>query len=71
MRPPTGWTPATSWSWTRSQKDGFRVLNPFYISDGDWINSIWNTMFTFQGDDGMTTDDAIAMLKDEYDAIFN
>jgi ABC-type glycerol-3-phosphate transport system substrate-binding protein len=51
--------------------DGFSVLNPFYISDGDWINSVWNTMFTFQGDPSMTTDDAIAMLKDEYDAIFN
>jgi ABC-type glycerol-3-phosphate transport system substrate-binding protein len=52
-------------------KDGFSVLNPFYISDGDWINSVWNTMFTFQGDPSMTTDDAIAMLRDEYDAIFN
>ncbi len=47
------------------------VLNPFYISDSDWINSVWNTMFTFQGDPSMTTDDAIAMLRDEFDAIFN
>lgn len=51
--------------------DGNWVLNPFYISDSDWINSVWNTMFTFQGDTSMTTDDAIEMLRDEYDAIFN
>ena len=47
------------------------VLNPFYISDSDWINSVWNTMFTFQGDTSMSTDDAIDMLKDEFDAVFN
>lgn len=52
-------------------KDNFWVLNPFYISDSDWINSVWNTMFTFQGDPSMTTDDAVAMLKDEYESIFN
>lgn len=52
-------------------KDDFWVLNPFYISDSDWINSIWNTMFTFQGDPSMTTDDAVAMLKSEYEAIFD
>lgn len=52
-------------------KDGISVLNPFYISDGDWVNSIWNTMFTFQGDPVMTADDAIAKQQDEYDAIFN
>ncbi|MBP1843948.1 ABC-type glycerol-3-phosphate transport system substrate-binding protein [Rhizobium petrolearium] len=52
-------------------KDNSSVLNPFYISDSDWINSIWNTMFTFQGDRNMTTDDVIAMLKGEYESIFN
>lgn len=51
-------------------KDNFWVLNPFYISDSDWINSVWNTMYTFQGDPNMTTDDVIEVLKDEYDAIF-
>lgn len=51
-------------------KDNFWVLNPFYISDSDWINSVWNTMFTFQGDPSMTTDDAVAMLKNEYESIF-
>ena len=52
------------------QKEGNWVLNPFYVSDSDWINSVWNTMFTFQGDPSMTTDDAIEMLRDEWDAIF-
>ena len=28
----------------------FTVENPFYIGDTDWINSVWNTMYTFQGD---------------------
>ena len=51
-------------------KENFWVLNPFYISDSDWINSVWNTMFTFQGDPSMTTDDAVAMLKSEYESIF-
>jgi hypothetical protein len=46
------------------------VENPFYIGDTDWINSVWNTMYTFQGDPSMTTDDVIQMLKDEYAAIF-
>jgi ABC-type glycerol-3-phosphate transport system substrate-binding protein len=52
------------------QKPGFTVQNPFYIGDPDWINSVWNTMYTFQGDPSMTTDDVIAMLKEEYGAIF-
>jgi ABC-type glycerol-3-phosphate transport system substrate-binding protein len=53
------------------QKDNFWVLNPFYISDSDWINSVWNTMFTFQGDPKMTPDDVIARLREEYKAVFN
>ena len=52
------------------KKPGFSVQNPFYIADGDWINSVWNTMFTFQGDPAMTTDQVIEMLKSEYAAIF-
>ena len=52
------------------KKPDFSVQNPFYIADPDWINSVWNTMFTFQGDPSMTTDDAIEQLKSEYDAIF-
>lgn len=50
--------------------EGGSVQNPFYIGDGDWINSVWNTMFTFQGDPAMTTDQVIEMLKSEYEAIF-
>ena len=50
--------------------EGGSVQNPFYIGDGDWINSVWNTMFTFQGDPAMTTDQVIEMLKSEYDAVF-
>ena len=53
------------------KKPGFSVENPFYIGDGDWINSVWNTMFTLQGDPKMSTDDAVAMLKKEYGAIFH
>lgn len=52
------------------KKPGFSVQNPFYIADGDWINSVWNTMFTFQGDPEMTTDEVIEMLKSEHAAIF-
>jgi glucose/mannose transport system substrate-binding protein len=52
------------------KKPGFSVQNPFYIADGDWINSVWNTMFTFQGDPNMTVDQVIEMLKKEHDAVF-
>lgn len=51
-------------------KPELTVENPFYIGDTDWINSVWNTMYTFQGDPSMTTDDVIEMLRSEYDAIF-
>jgi glucose/mannose transport system substrate-binding protein len=51
-------------------KPELTVENPFYISDTDWINSVWNTMYTFQGDPSMTTDEVIQMLKDEHTAIF-
>ena len=53
------------------KRPGFSVENPFYIGDGDWINSVWNTMFTVQGNSKMSTDDAVAMLKKEYGAIFH
>ena len=51
-------------------KPDYSVQNPFYIGDLDWINSVWNTMFTFQGDPDMTADQVIEMLKEEYDAVF-
>jgi hypothetical protein len=52
------------------KKPNFSVENTNYIADPDWQSSVWNTMFTFQGNPKMTTDDAIAMLKKEYDSIF-
>lgn len=53
------------------KKPGMSVESPFYIADADWINSVWNVMFTAQGDKTMTTDAVIEKLKSEYDAIFN
>jgi ABC-type glycerol-3-phosphate transport system substrate-binding protein len=52
------------------KKPNFSVENPFYISDTDWINSVWNVMYTAQGDKNMTTDQVIEKLKSEYDAVF-
>jgi ABC-type glycerol-3-phosphate transport system substrate-binding protein len=52
------------------KKPGMSVQSPFYIADTDWINSVWNTMFTAQGDKAMTTDQVIEKLKSEYEAIF-
>jgi glucose/mannose transport system substrate-binding protein len=52
------------------EKPNFSVENPYYITDNDWMNSVWNTMFTLQGDPSMSTDDVIAMLKSEYDSVF-
>jgi len=52
------------------KKPDFSVENPAYIGDPDWINSVWNTIYTFQGDPSMTTDQAIDMLKQQYSAIF-
>ena len=53
------------------KKPNFSVQSPFNIADTDWINSVWNAMYTFQGDESMTPDDVIQKLKDEYDAVFN
>ena len=52
------------------KKPGASVENPFYIADSDWINSVWNVMFTYQGDKNMTTDQVVEKLKSEYNAIF-
>ncbi len=52
------------------QVPGFSVQNPFYHGDGDWINSVWNAMFTFQGDPDMTVDEVIDVLRSEHSAIF-
>lgn len=52
------------------KKDNYSVQNPFYIGDGDWINSVWNTMFSFQSDPNMTVDQVIEKLKQEHAAVF-
>ncbi len=52
------------------KKPNFSVQNTNNIVDPDWQNSVWNTMFTFQGDPKMTIDDVIAKLKSEYKAVF-
>ena len=52
------------------KKPNFSVQNTNNITDPDWQNSVWNTMFTFQGDTKMTADDVIAKFKSEYKAIF-
>jgi glucose/mannose transport system substrate-binding protein len=46
------------------------VQNPFNITDSDWHFSIWDVLFEYQSDPDMTTDDVIAGLKDNYEAIF-
>jgi glucose/mannose transport system substrate-binding protein len=48
----------------------FSVQNPFYVGDSDWINSVWNTMYTFQCDGRMSTDDVLRRLRSEHRAIF-
>ena len=48
----------------------YSVQNPFYVGDSDWINSVWNTMYTFQCDERMSTDDVVRRLRSEHRAIF-
>jgi glucose/mannose transport system substrate-binding protein len=43
--------------------------NPHNTVDADWQTSIWQTMNAFWADPSMTTDDAIAQLKEHYDTI--
>jgi len=52
------------------KKSNFSVESPFYIADTDWVNSVWNTMYTAQSDPKTTTDQVIKMLKDQYAAVF-
>jgi glucose/mannose transport system substrate-binding protein len=53
------------------KKPGMSVQNTNYIADADWQNSVWNVIFTAQGDKSMTNDQVIDKLKSEYDAIFD
>ena len=45
-------------------------VTPHNTADGDWINSVWNTMFNYWSDPSMTADQVIDDLLNEYDAIF-
>ena len=47
------------------------VKNPFNVITGDWNNGIWTAMYNFWSDKSLTTDDAVAELKDAYDLTFN
>jgi glucose/mannose transport system substrate-binding protein len=47
-----------------------QVANPFNITNTDWHNSIWTVLYNYWSDDGMSTEDAVAALKDEFDVIF-
>ena len=49
---------------------GGQVANPFNITDTDWHNAIWTVMYDFWSDKSQTPDDAIAGLKENYEAIF-
>lgn len=49
---------------------GLGFVTPHNTADGDWINSIWNVMFTYWSDPSMTPDQVIEELQFEYDAIF-
>jgi glucose/mannose transport system substrate-binding protein len=51
-------------------REDFSVQNPFYVGDSDWINSVWNTMYTFQCDERMSTEDVLRRLQSEHRAIF-
>jgi glucose/mannose transport system substrate-binding protein len=53
------------------KKPNFSVENTNYIADADWQNSVWNAMYAYQSDPKMTSDQVIAKLKSEYDAVFN
>jgi glucose/mannose transport system substrate-binding protein len=48
----------------------FSVQNPFYVGDSDWINSVWNTMYSFECDEQMSTEDVLRRLRSEHHAIF-
>ena len=52
------------------QKPEFSVQNPFYVGDSDWINSVWNTMYSFQCDERMSTEQVIERLRRAHRAIF-
>jgi len=46
-----------------------QVQNPHNTADADWQNSIWDVVFNFWSDPGMTVQDAIAKMHENYDTI--
>jgi ABC-type glycerol-3-phosphate transport system substrate-binding protein len=52
------------------KREDFSVQNPYYVGDTDWINSVWNTMYTFQCDERMSPEDVLRRLQSEHRAIF-
>jgi glucose/mannose transport system substrate-binding protein len=45
-------------------------VTPHNLTDPDWIDSIWNVMFSYWSDPTMTPEQVIENLKEERDAIF-
>jgi glucose/mannose transport system substrate-binding protein len=68
--PASGLDPCNQLVLSSLTRADFSVQNPFYVGDSDWIDSVWNTMYTFQCDERMSTDDVLRRLRSEHRAIF-
>lgn len=68
--PASGMDPCNQLVLNSLQREDFSVQNPFYVGDSDWINSVWNTMYTFQCDERMSTEEVLRRLRSEHRAIF-
>jgi glucose/mannose transport system substrate-binding protein len=43
--------------------------NPHNTANADWMNSIWDVVFNYWSNPSMTTEEAIAQIKDNYETI--
>jgi glucose/mannose transport system substrate-binding protein len=68
--PPSGMDQCNQLVLSSLERAEFSVQNPFYVGDSDWINSVWNTMYTFQCDARMSTEEVLRRLSRDYRAIF-
>ena len=68
--PASGLDPCNQLVLTSLKRGDFSVQNPFYVGDSDWIDSVWNTIYTFQCDPRMSTQDVLRRLRSEHRAIF-
>jgi ABC-type glycerol-3-phosphate transport system substrate-binding protein len=68
--PPSGLDPCNQLVLNSLGKAEFSVQNPYYVGDSDWINSVWNTMYTFQCDERMSTEQVLQRLRSDHRAIF-